>query len=182
MQIDSRVTPHPSVQPPTPTLSDLAKARAFLAAWGYGPEACVRPSVAYDEERALAQAFADEREGAEERVGLLSDACRSNDRAVSLVEAELARERAGAVAYEESEAVRRQQWEKAARRAAAPLLRRAVGVLSDLRRLVPEIDAVLDAEGGVPACGLDGVEAWCSLRRGHRGPCGAVGQTPKDER
>jgi hypothetical protein len=74
------------------------------------------------------------------------------------------------------------------------LLRRALGVLTDLARLESEIRAILDAHVPAPCGNLarrgavsveekarlraEGLE-WvgpCALPRGHRGRCGAVGQ------
>jgi len=82
------------------------------------------------------------------------------------------------------------------------LLRRAIGVVSDLQRLEPEIRAVLDCYAGKGgpdprgpfACTHEGADrvwratahacgrslptacGFCALRCGHRGPCGAAGQ------
>ncbi len=65
-ELDSRVTPHPSVHSPTPTLSDLEKARDFLRAWFTAPPGgrdSGLPMWSEDAWKALAQAFSDERGG-----------------------------------------------------------------------------------------------------------------------
>jgi hypothetical protein len=64
----------------------------------------------------------------------------------------------------------------AASESSGALLRRAVGVVSDLERLGAEVRAVLDAYGAGRECGRAG--DWtdrCGLVRGHAGPCGEVG-------